>query len=474
LAFLPLIDIPNDNYLRSYTVIFHHPDGVTITPVFSPSLGNPLSLTIDRGDRETIFVIDSLESVPNRPYYPFDRLQACLSFEVTLNGVRLNPAQPADFFAWYHGQMDSIPPLDSTARTVLGPRLDSMGTDSAKLELIHDWVRTNINYIADRTAHHEIIPHSPSYVLERRFGDCKDRACLVSSMAKSFGLSVHMVLVSTFFLPDFGAIVPEQFNHVICAFDHDSTTTFFDPTDRYKPFAVLSDKLIDHPALVLDKAKPRLQTLIVQDTTPTLEVAIVGRLDSLASAQARILIRGDLLSLVRYAEAEQTNIPHEKILEEVLNRSLIRLRLSDFKIVEETAQTMKLTARADLSQFAVVSTTHAYLPRTPLVCVSNEILKRDQDSLMVYLDSLVNVKLTLDLDPRGMIGAADSVHLSTPGGVRYEASMSPQPDGRIVAAYRLRLLHKLFVDQAKEDFLGFVRKYLSLKATMFALQGSGK
>jgi hypothetical protein len=105
-------------------------------------------------------------------------------------------------------------------------------------------------------------PHPAVDVFTHRYGDCKDKATLLSSMLKEIGVESYYVIISS----ERGAVIPEMpahmggFDHAILAIqlpadvNHSSLVAvlqhpklgrllFFDPTDELAPFGYLSGPL---------------------------------------------------------------------------------------------------------------------------------------------------------------------------------------------------------------------------------------
>lgn len=75
-------------------------------------------------------------------------------------------------------------------------------------------------------------PHAPEVVLERRFGDCKDKVVLFISMLRTLGLDAYPVLVNTRMRSAISTLQPSatDFNHVIALVEHNGKQFWLDPT----------------------------------------------------------------------------------------------------------------------------------------------------------------------------------------------------------------------------------------------------
>ncbi len=151
--------------------------------------------------------------------------------------VNLNLSSVPDWKTWLsweqallEGVFRDSPQLDAVAKQLGegGP-----GTEE-KLARIHTFVMEEIRYQQDyETFIAGVKPHPASMTLERRYGDCKDKAVLFIELARKLGLDAHFALVRT---RDKGPVrrdVPmQQFNHAIVYVpeQHGVAARFFDPT----------------------------------------------------------------------------------------------------------------------------------------------------------------------------------------------------------------------------------------------------
>ncbi len=125
-----------------------------------------------------------------------------------------------------------------------------------KLERIHTFVMEEIRYQQDyETFIAGVKPHPASMTLERRYGDCKDKAVLFIELARKLGLDAHFALVRT---RDVGPVrqdVPmQQFNHAIVYVPAQPgvTARFFDPTAELLDVAAVRSDDVGTQALVFD------------------------------------------------------------------------------------------------------------------------------------------------------------------------------------------------------------------------------
>lgn len=106
-----------------------------------------------------------------------------------------------------------------------------------KVELIYNYITTNISYSSVSFRQSGLIPQNPSNVLSTRIGDCKDVSTLFVTMCKEAGIKAQLVLVktrdnglNTMPLPNI------DFNHCIAKVNLDKQDYYVELTSQYLPF----------------------------------------------------------------------------------------------------------------------------------------------------------------------------------------------------------------------------------------------
>jgi len=161
---------------------------------------------------------------------------------------------------WYYkltaGRRDSTPEISSQARQLTA----NATTFDAKLRALATFVQTDVRYVAIEIGIGGYQPHPAADVYRMRYGDCKDKATLLSTMLKEVGIDSDYVLVFT----ERGVVKPDVpatlFNHVILAIaipadisggqyravvkaSSGKSYVIFDPTDEYTPLGELRSDL---------------------------------------------------------------------------------------------------------------------------------------------------------------------------------------------------------------------------------------
>ena len=149
--------------------------------------------------------------------------------------------------------------------------------DQGRAEAIVRFVQDDIRYVGVELGAHSHQPHTPEWVLERGFGDCKDKALLLVSLLRATGLRAEPALVDSeagLFLPQ-AAPSSDAFNHAIARVEvPGGGTRFIDGTRTLQrgPLAQFSNPAF-HWALVVSDQTAALEPIPLElPVTPTFEV----------------------------------------------------------------------------------------------------------------------------------------------------------------------------------------------------------
>jgi Domain of Unknown Function with PDB structure (DUF3857)/Transglutaminase-like superfamily len=164
--------------------------------------------------------------------------------------------------AWYtgliQGRRDASPEIKQKVAEVTA----NMKTPLAKMRVLAELVQRDIRYVGIELGIGGWQPHAAKDIFAHRYGDCKDKATLLSTMLKEVGIDSYYVVIHT----RRGGVGPStpahlgSFNHAILAIhipdgvgDASLVSTyshpklgrllFFDPTDEMTPFGVLPGPL---------------------------------------------------------------------------------------------------------------------------------------------------------------------------------------------------------------------------------------
>ena len=126
-------------------------------------------------------------------------------------------------------------------------------TEEEKIKSIFYWVKDNIKYVAFENGYEGFIPREADLVFERKFGDCKDMANIIVSMANYANIKdVNLCWIGTREIPySYTELAtPAVDNHMIASYKKGDEYIFLDATDRETRFGLPTSFIQGKEALV--------------------------------------------------------------------------------------------------------------------------------------------------------------------------------------------------------------------------------
>jgi hypothetical protein len=164
------------------------------------------------------------------------------------------------------GRRDASPEIKQKVAALTA----NVTSDLGKMQSLAQFMQNDIRYVGIELGIGGWQPHAATDVFSHRYGDCKDKATLLSAMLKEAGFDSYYVIVNTRRGVVLSAMPasPFWFNHVILAvrlpenLTDDSLEavlvhpklgrlTIFDPTDEFTPFGHIRGQLQGNYALLV-------------------------------------------------------------------------------------------------------------------------------------------------------------------------------------------------------------------------------
>ena len=278
---------------------------------------------------------------------------------------------------WYSdlttGRRDASPEIKQKVAALTA----SSPTPLAKMQPLAAFVQKDIRYVNISLGIGGVQPHPATDVFTNRYGDCKDKATLLSTMLKEAGIDSYYVVINA----DRDAVTAQSppsiggFNHVILAIQlppslNDPSLVavmqhpklgrilFFDPTDDLTPFGQLSGTLQANYGLLVTPAGGELVELPqLPPASNTITRSAKLLLDSQGNLQGEVreVRLGDPAARQRWAlrSADRAD-DRVKPIESLLSRSL-----ATFQIGKATVTGLHETAVPFQYDYSFVSANYA-------------------------------------------------------------------------------------------------------------------
>src|SRR5882672_3014671 len=249
----------------------------------------------------------------------------------------------------------------------------------AKVQALAAFVQRDIRYVAIELGIGGMQPHPAIDVFSNRFGDCKDKVTLLSSMLKQIGVDSHYVIINT----SRGSITASTppnlgFNHVILAVQLPAAwdappelaeikhaklgrLVFFDPTDPLTPFGRLSGSLqANYGLLVTPDGGELLALPQLPASSNSVERSAKLTLDASGTLRGDVheVWSGDMAAIQRYSpRSASQDTDRIRPIEAVLSHSLTKFQIMNASVHNLPAIQMPLewTYTLEAEQYAKVN-----------------------------------------------------------------------------------------------------------------------
>lgn len=270
---------------------------------------------------------------------------------------------------WYRGLSEErrnlTPPIAERVHQLTGA---NAGLE-AKVRALTTFMQDEIRYVAIEIGIGGFQPHYAGDVFRSRYGDCKDKVTLLSTMLQEAGVRSQYFLITTYR----GAVNPTTaspwFNHAIIAIElpageipasYEAVVTaktglrylLFDPTDTYTPVGKLRGELQDsYGLLVTETGGELIHTPLLRPASNLLSRQGHFTIDADGTLSGELLEErtGDHAMIERLYMAHANDQERMQRLERRLNHSLKGFSLRELQIQQPTDLQEKLKLSVKLT-----------------------------------------------------------------------------------------------------------------------------
>ncbi len=377
-------ELPRMN--QSFTLVL--PEGYTYTTTWAHHAkvdGADLENHHYRWEMDNEAAID-LDHVPMSPG------EGSLSGRMTAHYAGPGLGQPQDgtwqgIGEWYAGlerdRLAATPDIAAKAAELTAGKTDFYD----KAEAIGDFVQQKIRYFVIEMGVGGYQPHAAEDIFRGRYGDCKDKAALLSAMLSSVGIHSVLLMVDT----ERGVIDPDDpsivGNHMIGAIEipkgyespkmHSVVTAksgkrylIFDPTSERTPFGQLEDNLQGSYGVLMEGDASQIIELPVMDpklNTIRRKASFQLSADGSLKGSIKDLRYGDLAEQRRYVFSSEDEKKQQEYMNRILGQDFVAASLTGLKVENVDSLNKDLTTTFDLQATHFASSTGPLLMVRPRV-----------------------------------------------------------------------------------------------------------
>ena len=176
---------------------------------------------------------------------------------------------------WALELYESRQPLPAQLEAQLDAWQDQSGSREAAMLKAIRYVQEKIRYFGVEIGENSHRPHSPAEVFSRRYGDCKDKAVLLTRLLRRLGVEAYPALVSSELRRGIGDWLPSPgaFDHVITKIIVDGKIYWVDATQTYRRGNL--DSVAYNPygmALVIAPGTRQLEEIAAPDSVHRIDI----------------------------------------------------------------------------------------------------------------------------------------------------------------------------------------------------------
>ena len=155
---------------------------------------------------------------------------------------------------WYRTMEAGRTTPDDEIKAKVAELTAGKNTQEEKTRAIYSYVSTQVRYIGVAFGIGRFQPHQAVEVLHNQYGDCKDKATLLSAMLAAAGVSSDAALIGAGVRFNEAIPSPAAFNHVITHLKQNGQDVWLDSTEEIAPYRMMYAVLRDREALVVPLA----------------------------------------------------------------------------------------------------------------------------------------------------------------------------------------------------------------------------
>lgn len=261
----------------------------------------------------------------------------------------------SDFGSWYtqlsSGARDASPAVQEKVRELAPPNLPLL----QRIKALASFAQHDVRYVAIEIGVGGYRPHTASDIFEHRYGDCKDKATVLSSMLAQIGVKSYYVVVNATrgVVSKNSAPSPGGFNHMILAialpnasypgpmpalYDHPKLghLLIFDPTNDFVPFGQIPYYEQDNYGMLVGEDGGELIHLPLSNPESN-GVTRSARLkllpDGTLQGEVEEVRTGFEAMQARMMLQNETEQDRKKLVERLLARSIGNFQIDNFELV---------------------------------------------------------------------------------------------------------------------------------------------
>ena len=259
---------------------------------------------------------------------------------------------------WYQGlQKDRLavtPEIQAKAVELT----KGLTSDEDKIAALYRYVATNYRYVSLSFGVGRFQPHAASEILQNKYGDCKDKSTLLSSLLIAAGYQPANVLIHTYVKLQDDLPLPSAFNHVITEVMAGKQEFWMDSTTEVAPFRLLTWSIRNKKALMVPlSGAPHIVTTPADPPFTSEDyIDISGKINELGTAEVHLQLtsRGDSELQLRSVFRNYGEQNYKRLMENIARVLGVPGEVSDIKVPDPADTVKPFTVECNVKQLNAI------------------------------------------------------------------------------------------------------------------------
>lgn len=333
------------------------------------------------------------------------------------------------------------------------------------------WLEKTVRYTGIELGENSIIPHDPQTILDRHYGDCKDKATLLVILLEQAGIDAHLALVRSGSALDISPDLPslDVFNHAIVYIPNDGDSFWLDPTTTFNKDDYLPYWDQNRWALIIDGDNSRIEKTVNTSATKT-DLAVMETV-SLAgkgkgTSYREYIMKGNWGLYYRDRVAEAGQKQFEERLFEKVSESMENGKLEEFRVADPYDYSKPFSLQSRISDYKLASTS---LKDAAVAMEWSEILswisadykqwdlEEREHPFYIKEDSTFTFK-TIVNTPEGysLDAVTENASVGSPDSVYMQFSSNTNAQGNIVLSFSFETRQG---QMSAQDYVAFIKDF---------------
>lgn len=307
------------------------------------------------------------DDAPNYRYYEPHMVFYIRDYE--LNGEK-KPflGSPKDLYGWYSSLVKNVNKTDDqNLKRIADSLVTGIDDEWEKVKSIFYWVQDNISYVAIEDGLGGFIPRDAAVVCNRKYGDCKDMASIITEMLKQVKIKAYLTWIGSRDIPYTYQEVstPVVDNHMIAAYQNKNKEwVFLDATGKKADINLYTSFIQGKQAMIgVSPDSFLLATVPVKDTSvsKTIDAIEIGIKDKMVVGKGSASMYGYNALNYFYRNSRKNKEEQQDYFKAYFSKGSNKVSFKDVDLKMPPRENISIQYQFDLPDYAKFHDNEMYI-----------------------------------------------------------------------------------------------------------------